>query len=93
MAAEPGGPQDGDRLTRTRGPADAAVNAAARYRPEASATRQSPSPGPADGLLLDAEPVAPEEVSAVTGANITGLIVAACLIGYLLLARKYPDRF
>ncbi|NSC25312.1 K(+)-transporting ATPase subunit F [Streptomyces albus subsp. chlorinus] len=29
----------------------------------------------------------------MTGANITGLIVAACLIGYLLLARKYPDRF
>ncbi|MGP3987669.1 K(+)-transporting ATPase subunit F [Streptomyces sp. 3N207] len=29
----------------------------------------------------------------MAAGNIAGLILAACLIGYLLLARKYPDKF
>ncbi|NGN67710.1 K(+)-transporting ATPase subunit F [Streptomyces sp. A7024] len=29
----------------------------------------------------------------MTAGTIIGLIIAGCLVGYLLLARKYPDRF
>jgi K+-transporting ATPase KdpF subunit len=30
---------------------------------------------------------------AVSAGNIAGLIVAACLVGYLFLAIRYPEKF
>ncbi|MEU6114435.1 K(+)-transporting ATPase subunit F [Streptomyces sp. NPDC047117] len=29
----------------------------------------------------------------MTVENVVGLIVAACLVGYLVLSRVFPDRF
>ncbi|WP_419999289.1 K(+)-transporting ATPase subunit F [Streptomyces boninensis] len=29
----------------------------------------------------------------MTAERVTGLIIAACLVGYLLLARKFPGKF